>query len=240
MLAARSGLDSLGLVFLEVVAVGAGSGARHLALRHLVLDHEIRLLGSLFARSGLNWGSAKSPGSLRNASVCHSSWQVVTISVRGRLLEHSHLLMWAIRGKAALHGRITTPLALVAHLALVGALAEVFVLLKEVLVAFLEQVHLGEEDLLLLRLRVLGLVDAAIEVAQGSPESWTALLTELAVEDNDGARAHQLSQLGQVMQELSLQRLTVVDVYRTLDVPTSEFVVEAAVDDDCGVLLRLE
>ena len=148
--------------------------------------------------------------------------------------------MWAIRGKAALHGRITTPLALVAHLALVGALAEVFVLLKEVLVAFLEQVHLGEEDLLLLRLRVLGLVDAAIKVAKGAPEAGTALLTELAVEDNDGARAHQLSQLGQVMQELPLQRLTVVDVYRTLDVPTSKFVVEAAVDDDCGVLLRLE
>ena len=42
------------------------------------------------------------------------------------------------------------------------------------------------------------------------------------------------------MQEFSLQRFTAVDVYRALDVPTMEFVVKAAVDDDSVMILRLE
>lgn len=63
-------------------------------------------------------------------------------------------------------------------------------LFEEVLVASLKQVHLGEEDLLLFKLRALRLVDAAIQVSQSAPEAGSSLLAELAVEDDDSSRAH--------------------------------------------------
>ena len=113
-------------------------------------------------------------------------------------------------------------------------------LLEEVLVASLEQVHLGEEDLLLFKLGALCLVDAAVQVSQSAPEAGSPLLAELAVEDDDSSRAHQEPQLAQIVEELSLQRLLVVDVYRSLDVPTVELVVEAAVNDDDRMRFGLE
>lgn len=63
-------------------------------------------------------------------------------------------------------------------------------LLEEVLVASLKQVHLGEEDLLLFKLGALCLVDAAIQVSQSAPEAGSSLLAELAMEDDDSSRAH--------------------------------------------------
>ena len=141
---------------------------------------------------------------------------------------------------AALHRGVATPFALVTKLALVGPFAEVWVLLEEVLVASLKEVHLGEEDLLLFKLGALCLVDAAVQVSQSAPEARSSLLAELAVEDDDGPRGHQVPQLAQIVEELALQSFLAVDVYRTLDVPTVELVVEAAVNYDDGMRFRLE
>ena len=114
----------------------------------------------------------------------------------------------------------------------VPALAALGVLREELLVAAVEDVHLGVEEL-----GVLLHVQVPIQVTQLGPEQGRSLLAELAVEDQDGSLRHQVPDAVEVLKEGVLEQRGAVDVLSSLNVAGFEFIVPSAVDDDVGAAL---
>ena len=111
------------------------------------------------------------------------------------------------------------------------------VLLVELTVATIQNVHLRVEQLLV-SLQVVPLqVQVPVKLTKLLPEPWSSFLAEFTVEDENGPFDHQAPYLVDILEELLLELSGIVNVLGTLNVASLVFIVPPTVNDDVGVVL---